>query len=129
MKRLKLSHFQRSGMLALGLAIPLGLTGCNAPLTQSGISEPTINHDRNLLEIGADDTLRWNGVLFPLGSLPDLLKQTTELAKEPELEFRPAANASYDLSAQVIGAIRESGVAKFGFVGNEKYRVTDPSND
>ena len=42
---------------------------------------------------------------------------------QPELQFEPEANASYDLSAKVLNIIKASGVTKFGFVGNEKYRV------
>ena len=42
---------------------------------------------------------------------------------EPELQFEPEPEASYELSAQVLNIIKGSGVTKFGFVGNEKYRV------
>ncbi|MCK0127035.1 biopolymer transporter ExbD [Erythrobacter sp. F6033] len=129
MKKLTLARFKRLGPLALGLAIPIVITGCYAPQTQSAINEPTINHDRNRLEIKADDTIHWNGALVSLADLPELLRQTNELEKEPELQFEPAPDASYDVSVQVLGAIRESGVAKFGFVGNEKYRVPETGSD
>jgi len=46
-----------------------------------------------------------------------------QMPVEPELQFQPDANASYDLSAQVLNIIKGSGVTKFGFVGNEQYRV------
>jgi biopolymer transport protein ExbD len=52
-----------------------------------------------------------------------LLADTTRMTPEPELQFEPEANASYDLSAKVLQVIKQSGVTKFGFVGNEKYRV------
>jgi biopolymer transport protein ExbD len=45
------------------------------------------------------------------------------MPNEPELQFEPEPEASYDLSAQVLNIIKASGVHKFGFVGNEKYRV------
>ena len=45
------------------------------------------------------------------------------MAVEPELQFEPEALASYELSARVLQIIKQSGVTKFGFVGNEKYRV------
>ena len=41
---------------------------------------------------------------------------------EPELQFEPEPQASYDLSVKVLQVIKGSGVTKFGFVGNEKYR-------
>ena len=42
---------------------------------------------------------------------------------EPELQYEPESEASYDLAAKVLNIIKASGVTKFGFVGNEKYRV------
>ena len=36
--------------------------------------------------------------------------------------LRITANASYDLAAKTLNIIKGSGVTKFGFVGNEKYR-------
>jgi biopolymer transport protein ExbD len=50
------------------------------------------------------------------------LQQSLTFAVEPELQFEPEANASYDLSARVLSLIKNSGVTKFGFVGNDKYR-------
>ena len=39
------------------------------------------------------------------------------------MQFEPEALASYQLSADVMQIIKASGVTKFGFVGNEKYRT------
>ena len=50
------------------------------------------------------------------------LLRTTTYRVEPELQFEPEANASYDLAAKVTNAIVDSGVTRFGFVGNERYR-------
>ena len=41
---------------------------------------------------------------------------------EPEVQFEPAANASYERSARVLQIVEASRVTRFGFVGNEKYR-------
>ena len=43
----------------------------------------------------------------------------------PSCSSSPKPHASYDLSAKVLNIIKASGVTKFGFVGNEKYRVFD----
>ena len=40
----------------------------------------------------------------------------------PLLVREPEARASYDKSIRVLNIIKGSGVTKFGFVGNEKYR-------
>ena len=50
------------------------------------------------------------------------LNLTRDIVPEPELQFEPEANASYDLSARTLALIEASPVTKFGFVGNEKYR-------
>jgi biopolymer transport protein ExbD len=52
-----------------------------------------------------------------------LLFQTTHMAVEPELQFEPAPDASYELAADVLNIIKGSGVTKLGFVGNERYRT------
>jgi biopolymer transport protein ExbD len=44
------------------------------------------------------------------------------ITPEPELQFEPEPLASYELSAKVLQIIKSSGVTKFGFVGNDKYR-------
>jgi len=51
-----------------------------------------------------------------------LLRDTLLLEVESELQFEPNAMASYQTSARVLNIIKGSGVTKFGFVGNEKYR-------
>jgi biopolymer transport protein ExbD len=51
------------------------------------------------------------------------LQTSLTYAVEPELQFEPEAQAAYDLSAKVLKHHQAVGVTKFGFVGNEKYRV------
>jgi biopolymer transport protein ExbD len=50
-----------------------------------------------------------------------LLRETRVMVPEPELQFQPEADASYDLSSKVINIIKQSKVTKFGFVGNEQF--------
>ena len=61
------------------------------------------------------------------GQLVANLQTSLAMPVEPELQFEPEAQASYDLAAKVLNIIKQSGVTKFGFVGNEKYRVFDAS--
>ena len=58
-----------------------------------------------------------------MSELATNLQQSLTIDPEPELQFEPEALASYDLSARVLNVIKASGVTKFGFVGNEKYRT------
>jgi len=65
----------------------------------------------------------WNATPINSNELVRNLQETLTFDVEPELQFEPDANASYDLSARVLNVIKASGVTKFGFVGNEKYRA------
>jgi len=64
----------------------------------------------------------WNGEPVSQADLPAKLAAASRMAPEPEWQFEPEANASYDLSARTLRLIEASAVTKFGFVGNEKYR-------
>ena len=83
----------------------------------------TVEPDKNKLVLTATDEILWNGNSIDQGQLRTLLDQSTQMAVEPELQFEPEPLASYDLSAKVLQLIKVSGVTKFGFVGNERYRT------
>lgn len=86
---------------------------------------PTENVDpvTNKIVLTPSNQILWNGEAINENQLVANLQETLRFAVEPELQFEPEANASYDLSAKVLNIIKGSGVTKFGFVGNEKYRV------
>lgn len=77
----------------------------------------------NRLSIDGDDQLLWNGSRIGQPELAGLLARTRRMKVEPELQFEPQARASYELSALTLRTIKASGVTKFGFVGNERYRT------
>ena len=77
---------------------------------------------KNKLMITQDDQLLWNGNPISDGELVQLLQESTRMNPEPELQFEPEQLASYDRSVRVLEIIKASGVTKFGFVGNERYR-------
>jgi len=78
---------------------------------------------KNKIVLTPDNQILWNGTAIDSGELVRNLNATKGINPEPELQFEPDAQASYDLSARVLNIIKVSGVTKFGFVGNEKYRV------
>ena len=82
---------------------------------------PPVNPIRNKLVVTAAGTLTWNAAPIDPGQLVSLLKQSTEMPVEPELQFQPESEASYDLSSKVLNIIKGTKVTKFGFVGNEQY--------
>ena len=76
----------------------------------------------NKIVLTPTDQILWNGTAINDAELVRNLQTTLRFALEPELQFEPEANASYDLSAKVLNIIKGSGVSEFGFVGNDKYR-------
>ena len=78
---------------------------------------------KNKIVLTPANEILWNGTPITDNTLVSNLQTSLTYAVEPELQFEPEALASYDLSAKVLNIIKQSGVTKFGFVGNEKYRV------
>src|SRR5688500_1782687 len=78
---------------------------------------------KNKIVLTPRNEILWNGTPISQGTLVANLQTSLTYAIEPELQFEPEPQASYDLSAKVLNIIKVSGVTKFGFVGNEKYRV------
>ncbi len=78
---------------------------------------------QNKIVLTQEGQILWNGSPIDDGELVRNLEMTKSFAIEPELQFEPEPLASYDLSAKVLNIIKASGVTKFGFVGNEKYRI------
>lgn len=77
----------------------------------------------NKIIILPDSTIQWNGTPVTLQQMEQFLAQTKSMNPEPELQFQPAPTAIYDTVDKALAAVKRSGITKFGFVGNEQYRV------
>ena len=86
-----------------------------------------IKPEVNKVVLTRDGKILWNGAELSGGELVRNLKITTTMNPEPELQFQPEQDASYDLSAKVLNIIKGSKVTKFGFVGNEQFSEFDKS--
>jgi biopolymer transport protein ExbD len=106
------------------ITIPVATHSVDIDLPQPDPNPPpvTIEPVKNKLVLTADGQILWNAEAVNGGQLVAILQETTRMNPEPELQFEPEAQASYELSARVLQIIKSSGVTKFGFVGNEKYR-------
>ena len=93
------------------------------PVPNPNDTPPPVDPIKNKIVLTPANEILWNGTAINQGELVSNLQTSLTYAVEPELQFEPEANASYDLSAKVLNIIKASGVTKFGFVGNEKYRV------
>ena len=106
------------------ITIPVATHSVDIDLPQGNPPPQDIVVDpvKNKLILTQADQILWNGSVIDSGQLVTLLADTTRMAVEPELQFEPEPLASYDITAKVLQIIKQSGVTKFGFVGNDKYR-------
>jgi biopolymer transport protein ExbD len=92
---------------------------------------PPVNPVKNKLSVSWDNKIMWQpgatgaGYAIDQSQLVSTLRDTAKMNPEPELQFQPEAQASYDLSAKVLRIIKATGVTKFGFVGNEQFSEFD----
>jgi biopolymer transport protein ExbD len=107
------------------ITIPVATHSVDIDLPQGNPPPQDIVVDpvKNKLILTQTDQILWNGTVIDSGQLVTLLSDTTRMAVEPELQFEPEPLASYDITAKVLQIIKQSGVTKFGFVGNERYRT------
>lgn len=104
------------------ITIPLATHAVEVDLPRDCSGCPTPDQISNKVVIDGADRVLWNGTPVTQRQLAALLQQTRDLPTEPELQFEPAATASYAASARTLNTIERSGVTRFGFVGNERYR-------
>jgi len=107
------------------ITIPVATHAVNIdlPAPQDTPNIPPPDLIKNKIVITKDNKVQWNGDTINNGQLVSLLKESLTYATEPELQFEPEPAAGYELSARVLNIIKQSGVTKFGFVGNERYAV------
>ncbi len=108
------------------ITIPVAVNSIDIDLPQPSVNPPPlVEPTKNKLVLTPQDQILWNGNPITEQQLVDGLQASMQMNPEPELQFEPEALASYDLSAKVLQIIKNSGVTKFGFVGNDKYRDYD----
>jgi len=111
-------------LIMLIMTLPPVTNSVNIDLpTPSIVPTNNVEPDKNKIVLTAANQILWNDQAITDNQLVANLQATLKMPTEPELQFEPEPNAGYDLSAQVLNIIKASGVTKFGFVGNEKYRV------
>ncbi len=105
------------------ITIPVATHAVAIDLPQPS-DQPTDDVDPvvNKIVLTQNGEVLWNAEPITQNQLVANLQQTLTFAVEPELQFEPEPNASYDLSAKTLNIIKASGVSKFGFVGNEQFR-------
>ncbi|MCA0910268.1 ExbD/TolR family protein [Qipengyuania gaetbuli] len=102
------------------MVIPIATHALQVPLPTGRATEEI--RDVNVVTIDAQDRLYWNGAELDQQDLLNQLAAAADKPEEPLLRFEPHAFASYEASARTIALIKDAGVTRFAFVGNEKYR-------
>ena len=111
----------RSVMLVLLImfiiTVPVATHAVSIDLPQATPPDQTqvIDPIKNKLVLTQANEILWNGAPTSQGQLVSLLSETRRLPVEPE-EY-----ASFNIANLLLKIIKESGVTKFGFVGNEKF--------
>ena len=110
-------------LIMIIMTIPVSTHSLEFDLPQPGREEQKrVNPVKNSLGLTTAGRLVWNGAAVSDRQLAGLLVTVRATRPEPQVQFEPAANVSYERSAQVLQIVEASRVTRFGFVGNEKYR-------
>lgn len=75
----------------------------------------------NDLTLSKDGTVAWNGKSVSDAALRSLLAASGARTEQPEIHFRPDPEVAYARVDQILALAAQSGVKRFGFVGNERY--------
>ena len=112
-------------LIMLMITIPpvTHMVDIDLPIAQPPTDAPKIDPVVNKIFIDDQGAVLWNGTAVSQQQVADFLKQTKAMAVEPELQFQPTANAPYVIVDEVLAVVKRSKISKFGFVGNENYRV------
>jgi len=76
---------------------------------------------KNRLGVTARNEILWNDSPATLNQVKQYLAQTKSMVPEPELQFQPDPASNYLTVDRILAVIKNSGITKFGFVGNEQY--------
>jgi biopolymer transport protein ExbD len=112
-------------LIMLMITIPpvTHMVDIDLPIAQPPTDAPEIDPVVNKIFIDDGGSIQWNGTAVSQQQIADYLKQTKAMAVEPELQFQPTENAPYVIVDEVLAVVKRSKINKFGFVGNENYRV------
>jgi len=109
-------------LIMMIITIPLKPHSLEIDLPGEPPEGPALDYRVNRVVVTVDGRTLWNGAQVDEAGLAALLAATRRFKDEPQLQFGPEAQAGYEESAEVIRQIKESGVKRFAFVGNERNR-------
>ena len=112
-------------LIMLMITIPpvTHMVDIDLPIAQPPTDAPLVDPVVNKIFIDDQGAILWNGTAVSQQQVADFLQQTKAMAVEPELQFQPTENAPYVIVDEGLAVVKRSKINKFGFVGNENYRV------
>jgi biopolymer transport protein ExbD len=109
-------------LIMLVLTLPMGTNTLEVNLPGSKpLVEP--NPISNHLVVTEHNAILWNGQPVSRAELDGLLGEVRAMRPEPQVRFEPEAQASYDLSANVLNQVKQAQLTNFGIAGSERYRA------
>jgi biopolymer transport protein ExbD len=102
------------------LTIPVATHSVKINLPQQGpapAEEPQVHR----LAIQAGGALSWDGAPIAGAALPARLAAFRDAAPDGVLELQAEGETRYERFDQVLAAVKRSGIARLGFVGNERF--------
>jgi len=81
---------------------------------------PPVDPVINKIIILPTNEIQWNGTPVSLDQMNQYLLQTKSMSPEPELQFQPAPNATYDIVDKALAIVKGSGITKFVAVATLK---------
>ena len=91
------------------------------PVNNTNQPPPEVDPVVNKIIILPNREVQWNGTPVTQDQVAQFLAQTVAMKPEPELQFQPSPIAPYDVVDMTLATVKQAGVNKFGFVGNEQY--------
>ncbi|APE27617.1 ExbD/TolR family protein [Aurantiacibacter gangjinensis] len=109
-------------MFIITIPVATHAVSIDLPQPTDNPNTPEVDPVKNKIVLTTDEQILWNGTSISEGELVTNLQRSVAMTPEPETQFEPVANASYDHAARVLNIINGFGLTRFGFVGNEQYR-------
>jgi biopolymer transport protein ExbD len=106
-------------LIMIIITIPISTHSLEYDLPQGGKVE--VDRVKNSLVVTGAGELLWNGAGVTDSELAGSLARVRAMIPEPEVQFRPDANARYERTAGVLQIVKASRVTRFGFIDNDKY--------
>lgn len=106
-------------LVMLILCLPLATHQIEVPLPTAGPVDPKHKPVIQKLVLSDDGVARWNGLVVSDEVLDARLRATASAGDQ--LQLQTQGNARYERFDSVIAMIRQAGITKLGFVGNEQF--------